>query len=55
MSTIPAPERRPGSGDPAGIAGARRDALQALGFLLVLLSILLGLAITLGASIPIGP
>jgi len=48
--------------EPGGITGmavmrrsSRRDTLEALGLLLGVLVILLGLALTVGATLPIGP
>ena len=49
-------------GEPVGIGGiavvrrsSRRDTVEALGLLLGVLGILLGLALTVGATLPIGP
>jgi hypothetical protein len=64
MTTVAAPQPREESGDrvevidPSAQSGAlrssRRDELEALGFLLGLTGVLLGLVLTLGAPIPIG-
>ncbi len=50
------------SGEPGGTAGdavigrpSRRDTIEALGLLLGMLGILLVLALTVGATLPIGP
>ncbi len=59
MTTFAAPQH---GGEPGGIAGdavvpepGRRDKIEALGLLLGMLGILLGLALTVGATFPFGP
>ena len=64
MTTFAGPEPRSETGDLVRAVGARagvgatgssrREAFETLGLLLAVLVILLGLALTVGASIPIG-
>ncbi len=64
MTTFAGPEPRSETGDlvravaiRAGVGAtgsSRREAFETLGLLLAVLGILLGLALTVGASIPIG-
>lgn len=58
MTTFAAPQHgeEPAiAGDAVVLGPGRRDKIEALGLLLGMLGILLGLALTVGATLPFGP